>query len=79
MFFNFQILDYRIFKNIKANPCGFILDNVQQRTTNQMCEVSLKYMETNGRGSDLNIPSVLIFFRMLLFEIKSAFLARRRG
>ena len=27
LFFNFQILDYRIFKYIKANPCGFILDN----------------------------------------------------
>ena len=29
VFSTFQTLDYRIFKNIQANLCGFILDNKQ--------------------------------------------------
>ena len=44
-----------------------------------MCQVSVKYMEPDGRGSDLKIPIFLVFFIMSLFEIQSAFLARHDG
>ena len=36
-------------------------------------------MEPNGRGNDLKIASFLVFFRMSLFEIQSAFLPGHHG
>ena len=33
-FSTFQTLDYRIFKNIQANLCGFIRDNKQEPRNN---------------------------------------------
>ena len=67
-FSTFQTLDYRISKNIPANPCEFIRDN--KKGPLNKCAVSLTYMETNGRGSDLEIASFsLVLFKMSLFEI----------
>ena len=49
-FSNFQNLDYRISKNVQANPCGFIRDNKKGLLTD--VPNFLKYMEPNGRGND---------------------------
>ena len=38
-----------------------------------MCEVSMKYIEPDGRGNDFKIAIFNIFFKMSLFEIQMAF------
>ena len=40
-----------------------------------MCQVSSKYMEPKDRENDFKIARFLVFVKMLLFEIQSAFLA----
>ena len=42
VFSTFQTLDYKISKNIQANPCEFV------RESKKMRQVSLKYMESNA-------------------------------
>ena len=78
MFSTFQTLDYRIFKNIQANLCRFIRDN-KQGPLNKCANLSLKYIEPNGKSNDLKMASFLVFFKMSLFKIQSAFLARHHG
>ena len=74
LFSTFQILNYRISKNIQAIPGGFIHDNKKQ-----MCQMSLKCIEPNGRGNDLKIAGVFSFLQNVAFEIQRAFLARHPG
>ena len=45
----------------------------------EMCQVLMKNMEPDDRGNNLKIASFLVFFKMLLFETQSAFLARHDG
>ena len=42
-----------------------------------MCKVSLEYMGPNAGGNDLKIASFLVFLKMFLFEIQSAFFERQ--
>ena len=65
-FSNFQTLDYRISKNVQANPCGFIRDNKEGPLNN--CKVSLKYVKPNDRGNDLKIASFFSFLQNVAFS-----------
>ena len=56
----FQTLDYRLSKKVQANPCGFIRNN-KKGALKRRCQVSLKYMEPEGRGNDLKVVSFLQF------------------
>ena len=48
---------------------------VTKRTTEQMCQVSLKCMEPNAKGSDLKIASFLAFSSKCRFlKFKAHFL-----
>ena len=78
MFFRFSNFGLQ---NLQKYPSKSlrIYSSYQERTAKQMCQVSLKYMQANGRGNDLKIASFLVFFKMLLFVIQSAFLARHHG
>ena len=78
MFSTFQTLDYIIFKHIQANLCRFIRDN-KQGPLNKCANLSLKYIEPNGKSNDLKVASFLIFFKMSPFKIQSSFLARHHG
>ena len=47
----------------------------QERTVEQMCQLSSKYIEANGRDNDLKIASFSLFFEMIFFEIQCPFIA----
>ena len=67
VFFHFSNFELQHFQNYSS-----------KRTIKEMCQVSMKYIEPDGRDNDLKIPVFLVFFRMSL-EIQSAFLARHHG
>ena len=78
MFFHFSnfwiTVSPKLFKQILVD-----LFLVTKRSNKQICQVSLKYIDRNGFGNDLKIASFLGFFKMSLFEIHRAFLARDHG
>ena len=54
------------------SPSGFICDN--EKGPLKKCQVSLKYIEANGKANDLKTASFLFYFKMSLLKFNVHFL-----
>ena len=73
VFFHFSKLWITEFPKLLIGRKSLFL--ITRSTTKQIRQVLLDYVETNGRGNDLKIASFLVFFKMSLCKIRSAFVA----